>query len=70
MNSTKIVTIVKTEVVTCPRCGNATIKTKDWGQAGMLFVHAERVERGIPVQDACQVSRDELTNGLKWTTPQ
>lgn len=61
------VTTVKVETVTCPRCGQPTIKTKDWGRAGMLFVHSEGIENGMPVQKACDVSRDELTNGLKWT---
>lgn len=52
---------------TCPRCGQPTIEVKDWGKAGTLFVHSKKIEKGIPMQDACHVHADELAKGLKWT---
>lgn len=61
-------TVIKDERVTCPRCGEQTTRTKDWGQAGKLFVHKDTIVSGIPVQEACHIQRGELTNGLKWTT--
>jgi len=54
----------------CPRCHLPTIRTKDMGKSGTLFVHADRIESGIPVQDACRVSVDELANGVAWQHPQ
>jgi len=36
------------------------------GKTGTLFVHADRIESDIPVQDACRISADELANGLTW----
>ena len=51
---------------TCPRCHKPTIRTKDMGKCGTLFVHADRIENGVPVQDACRISAHELANGLTW----